>query len=194
MNDLWHFISVFNIVYFLWNIFKVDLRWFVGIVSFIMALFSLIPLILVFRLNVQWGISDLMFSLGEYVCFFFFSSFQKISKSLRCSCCFEITHDPLLSLSLSLFHSLISLCRRRVNCWNYWNADHHANSHCHGKTSTKRNWSLCLFFCTSLVGLLFLLFFFFFSYLFFFIIKSLQDWLLLVQHVLGSFFLSFFFI
>ena len=53
-------------IYLYKKIFRnVDLRWFVGIVSFIMALLSLIPLILVFRLNVQWGISDLMFSLGE---------------------------------------------------------------------------------------------------------------------------------
>jgi hypothetical protein len=30
-----------------------------------MAILSLVPLILVFRINVKWGISDLMFSLGK---------------------------------------------------------------------------------------------------------------------------------
>ena len=47
-----------------------------------------------------------------------------------------------------------------------------------------RVWLACFFFC----------FFFFFLICFFFFLKSLQDWLLLVKHVLGSFFFSFFFI
>jgi hypothetical protein len=41
------------------------LRWFVGIASAIVAVLSLIPLILVFRINQKWGISDLAFSLGD---------------------------------------------------------------------------------------------------------------------------------
>jgi hypothetical protein len=48
-----------------WWFRNVDLRWFVGIASAIVAVLSLIPLILVFRINQKWGISDLAFSLGD---------------------------------------------------------------------------------------------------------------------------------
>ena len=48
-----------------WWFRNVDLRWFVGIASTIVAVLSLIPLILVFRINKKWGISDLAFSLGD---------------------------------------------------------------------------------------------------------------------------------
>ena len=57
--------STVGIYLYKWLFRGVDLRWFVGIVQVVVALLALVPLVLVFRLNVDWGIPDLPFALGD---------------------------------------------------------------------------------------------------------------------------------